>query len=77
MARRRLQPRFFLFVFSLLGIGAGVFLLVQALVSRPEQASAEATPAPSATATPQPGAATPAPPLPDGLRVGRSLALRL
>lgn len=71
MARRRLQPRFFLFVFSLLGIGAGVFLLVQALVSRPEQASAEATPAPSATATPQPGAATPAPPLPDGLSVSR------
>ena len=72
MARRRLQPRFFLFLFSLVGIGAGVFLLVQAFVTRPKEATADGSPSPSAPQVISAAVATPAPALPDNLTVVRS-----
>ena len=72
MARRRMQPRFFLFLFSLVGIGAGVFLLVQAFVTRPEEATADGSPSPSAPQVTSAAVATPAPALPDNLTVVRS-----
>ncbi len=68
MARRRMQPRFFLFLFSVVGIGIGIFLLVRAIVSPAREAAAENTPLPSSSPT-VPAEATPKPPLPDNISV--------
>jgi len=45
--RRRMQPRFFLFLAVLVGIGVGVFVLVKTLISPSEKANAMLTPSPS------------------------------
>lgn len=71
MARRRMQPRFFLFLFSVIGIGIGVFLLVRAITTPSEDALVDGTPAPSATPTAA-VRATPKPALPDNVAVVRS-----
>ena len=66
--RRRMQPRFFLFLFSVIGIGIGIFLLVRAFVSPATETVAESTLAPSTSPT-APAEATPKPPLPDNISV--------
>lgn len=72
MARRRMQPRFFLFIFSLVGIGIGVFLLVRAFLTPSDSDdAAAATPAPSVSPA-EAVRATPAPPLPETISVQRS-----
>lgn len=73
MARRRTQPRFFLFLAALLGIGIGVFLLVRALTSPAKDAiQPTETPDPSTSPSAQVKLATPNPPLPDNISVVRS-----
>ena len=72
MARRRMQPRFFLFLAAVIGVGAGIFLLVRSLTSPSQEALLAATPTPAGlepTASPQ---LTPKPALPDNVTVVRS-----
>lgn len=72
MARRRMQPRFFLFLAAVIGVGAGIFLLIRSLTAPSQDALLAATPVPAAlepTASPQ---LTPKPALPDNIKVIRS-----
>ena len=71
MAKRRVQPKFFLFLTILAALVGGVILVAGRLSGErhDEAAAATATPVPTAPSAATP---TPAPPLPEGLSVSAS-----